>query len=46
MTGFLGLFTGAIILVIIYGLFQVRLYANTDPEDSASHSVHNDLADA
>jgi hypothetical protein len=36
----------AIILMLISGRFLAWLYANTDPEDSATHSVHNDLADA
>ena len=46
MSGLHGVFTGAIILVLAYEFIPGWLYGNSDPEDSASHSVHNGVAEA
>ena len=42
VSGFLGLFTGAIILVLVYELFQVWLRGNEDPNDTANHTALED----
>lgn len=46
VSGFLGLFTGAIILVLVYELFLVWLRGNADTEDSGSQSVPDDATRA
>lgn len=46
MSGLHGVFTGAIVLVLAYEFLRGWLYANADLEDSASHSVHNGVAEA
>ncbi len=38
-SGFIGLFTGAIVLVLVYELFQVWLHRNIDPEEAPGHSA-------
>ena len=43
-SGFVGLFTGAIILVLVYDLFQVWLHRNVDPEASSAQSPQEEAA--
>lgn len=45
-SGFLGLFTGAIILVLVFELFQVWLHGNPDPEDAPEPAEQDDPASA
>jgi predicted PurR-regulated permease PerM len=43
-SGFLGLFTGAIVLVVVYELFQEWLHGSVDREDTPGSSAQDEPA--